>query len=47
MLRGGSGEYLTEVTHNLSGQHGTANVVCVRVVPGEDRVITGAGEHDC
>lgn len=45
MLRGGSGDFLHSVTATLSGQHGTANVVCVRVVPNEDRVLTGAGRR--
>lgn len=42
-LRGGSDDYPSEPASSIQGVH-SSNIVSVKLVPGEDAVITGAGE---
>eukprot|EP00199_Chlamydomonas_sp_CCMP681_P002158 CAMPEP_0119103270 /NCGR_PEP_ID=MMETSP1180-20130426/1744_1 /TAXON_ID=3052 ORGANISM="Chlamydomonas cf sp, Strain CCMP681" /NCGR_SAMPLE_ID=MMETSP1180 /ASSEMBLY_ACC=CAM_ASM_000741 /LENGTH=419 /DNA_ID=CAMNT_0007087725 /DNA_START=55 /DNA_END=1314 /DNA_ORIENTATION=+ len=43
LLRGGTGDYPQVVMHTIEGVHPTS-VVCVRLLPGRDEVLTGSGD---
>ena len=42
LLRGGRADYVHEVTCSIDGAH-PASVICVRLWPGRDAVLTGSG----
>ena len=43
LLRGGSNDFPKMCSHVLEGAH-PSNIICVRLVPGAERVITGSGD---